>query len=1026
MIDWNKIDSGTFEELAYEYVSSKYPEINWQSTKTTKDGNKDGEANYIAPLDIAIKYWYEAKYSKVIDKSISKSHLDSTLVSCLLDGKVVLIAFITNAYISDDYRRRADIFSKQRDNLKIIYINGDEIEDWLCDNPDMEVKYFLANTAKRQYFKDYIKNSCILQNYDLYGNQFSKVKNIECGKEYVLYLSFYSTSLQMASITSKNQSIELLNNDNKKYDQYDTLNCNIGFNSFYIPIKINNTSDKSLVFKLSCNGGELDFIINDASIINIYNPKIIHGSQVEIQNQLFSSINDKDVTNALFYIIGDAGCGKSYLLNDIYSNSINPFSSYVISFTGDEITDTINCYRMIISSVYGDIWEYLSDSNNLEQLNEIEILMIQQIKNFKLSDNSIDQVTYYYKNNKEQIEKNSTQTQILVDDFHKLSTKNLLLIEEFYKWFIRQRYNCKIFVFSRPEIELPSSYTKKMTIKNIEPNDIEATIINNFKEQKYLPSIIKKYPIPLNALHFVNILCQIHNVEPKFLNKTKLEIQLLLNEIYSKSKETTCLSFGNQIISRYRNNDIVYCVFKIKTGVSLDAISEYFGESSYEEIYDLCQKRIFKESSNMILPYHDILVSAFDSFDSKKMNDRLENFVIFAQKHNYLSKAKMFSVLIGIGKQCFWKYRKEASLYRDELHECAEYYQALEIAKTLSESNSKSLDNYDLNDCKNLFIMANCIKYTNSYEKANSEFEKIKDIYELTNNSDIHGLYLEAETEIINNLIWMLDVKSAKKRLENLSSILGDLYSKNQISGHNLIYAFLNYYNRLMFVNYMLNEGLEDDYNNAVKYSKKFNQGGYVAFAKMDYAKSLYFDNLELAKNLMDEALKSLINHNEKRRMLDAESEKCFIDDIMNKTISYNTYSDIRNRMRSNHYIQSEIKIQLKLIMLKLLYSDISTSEILNQLDTITINNTAIASGKRHQAFINHLYAATYYKDNNLSMSKKYSLRSLKLMKNIGESYKFLHFNNSNLSRYNGFITLDKVDNIANIHDVFILDIRLW
>lgn len=78
-------------------------------------------------------------------KSIPKSHLDSTLVSCMLDGKVAALAFITNAYISEDYRRRADTFSRHSDNLKIIYVNGEELENWLYDNPEIELKYFMKN-----------------------------------------------------------------------------------------------------------------------------------------------------------------------------------------------------------------------------------------------------------------------------------------------------------------------------------------------------------------------------------------------------------------------------------------------------------------------------------------------------------------------------------------------------------------------------------------------------------------------------------------------------------------------------------------------------------------------------------------------------------------------------------------------------------------------------------------------------------------------------------------------------------------
>lgn len=1029
MIDWNKLNSILFEKLAYDYVSTKYPEMDWRSTKATRDGNKDGEANYNLPMDITIKYWYEAKYSTSTNKGIPKSHLDSTLVSCLLDGKVAVIAFITNTYISEDYRRRADIFARQRDNLKIMYINGDEIEQWLYDNPEIEFKYFSSNIAECQNFNDCIKKCCFLQNYDLSGNHFTKVKNVECGGDYVLYISFYSTCIQTISINSENKAIELLDSENRRYDKHDELKSNIGFNSFYVPIKINTYSNKAFSFNILCNNGQLNFTADDISIINIYNPKIMYSSQLEIQTRLFQLAYSNDTTNAIFFIEGNAGCGKTYILDTIYHDSKNPFSSYVIKFIGEEKSDTISCYKLIISSLYGDIWEYVNDNKNIIPVSEIEELMIQQINDFRLSNNSVEQVTLYYKNNKKQIEKKVAQNQILVDDFHKLSTRNTLMLEEFFYWFLKQQYNCKIILFSRPKTESFNSYTQKFIIGNILPNDIEATINYNFKNIKCLSKLIKKYPIPLNALHFVNLLCKIHDKEQTMLDKTEFEIQILLNDIYTNLNEITYLSFGSQIMSLYKNNNIVYCVYKIKTGISINALCDYFGEQYYEEIYELCNKRIFKESSDIILPYHDILISAFDSCNFsnlKKQNKVLESFILFAQSHNYVTKSKMFAVLIGIGKQCFWKYRKKASLYRDELHKCAEYNQALEIAKTLNNCNPKNLDDYNLDDCKNQFVMANCIKYTNSYEKANNEFKKIKDIYELTHNPEIYGLFLESETEIVNNYIWMLDVKTAKKQLEILSSIFENLYLRNQIVGHNLIYAFLNYYNRLMFVNYMLDIGSKEDYDNAIRYSREFKSKEYEAFAKMDYAKSLYYSNFEYTPILMEEALKSLIECKEKRRILDAKSELCFINDIMNKTISYNIYSDLKGQIKKNYYIQSDIKIQLKVIMLELLYSNINPDLLRNKLANVSINNSSIISGKRHQAFINHLYAATYYKENNISMSKKYTLKCQKLMKDMGDSYQFIHKNNNTLSEYKGFITINDVYNINNKYNVFLLDIRLW
>ena len=62
MINWGKIDSKKFEELAYDIISDKYPTIKWTSTQKTRDGNKDGECDFNAPLDVTIRYWYEAKF----------------------------------------------------------------------------------------------------------------------------------------------------------------------------------------------------------------------------------------------------------------------------------------------------------------------------------------------------------------------------------------------------------------------------------------------------------------------------------------------------------------------------------------------------------------------------------------------------------------------------------------------------------------------------------------------------------------------------------------------------------------------------------------------------------------------------------------------------------------------------------------------------------------------------------------------------------------------------------------------------
>lgn len=61
MIAWEKIDNTKFENLAFDYMASNYPDIRWEKTTLTNDGNKDGQSIISTlPFNTTIKYWYEA------------------------------------------------------------------------------------------------------------------------------------------------------------------------------------------------------------------------------------------------------------------------------------------------------------------------------------------------------------------------------------------------------------------------------------------------------------------------------------------------------------------------------------------------------------------------------------------------------------------------------------------------------------------------------------------------------------------------------------------------------------------------------------------------------------------------------------------------------------------------------------------------------------------------------------------------------------------------------------------------------
>lgn len=356
MITWENINNKEFENLAFEYMVSNYPNLRWEKTKMTNDGNKDGESviSYL-PFNTTIKYWYEAKYSVNTNKSIPKSHLDSTLVSSLLDGHVVVIAFITNAYISDDYKRRADIFASNRDNLKIYYINGEEIESWLSDNPTIEDKYFHTNCAQKYYIEDKIETVCFLDKYDCGDNRFLKLSTIKLRNEYLIYVRFKSSKDQNVGIVL-DDAFESTSCYMNIYKELSDWNVKKGDNSLFLPVKV-IISKPEYVIKIKICSEVKNYIIKDIKTLDLYTPQLFISSQMAILNDINLFINSNTSNNLFFLIVGNAGSGKTYLLNQIRNNVTQPFSSILLNFSGNEEKDFLLCYKLFIFCQFGNIWE---------------------------------------------------------------------------------------------------------------------------------------------------------------------------------------------------------------------------------------------------------------------------------------------------------------------------------------------------------------------------------------------------------------------------------------------------------------------------------------------------------------------------------------------------------------------------------------------------------------------------------------------------------------------------------------------
>ena len=1030
MIAWEKIDNKIFENLAYDYMSKNYPDIKWEKTKLTNDGNKDGESIISSlPFNTTIKYWYEAKYSSNINKSIPKSHLDSTLVSSLLDGHVVVIAFITNAYISEDYKRRADIFARKRDNLKIYYINGEEIENWLSENPTIENKYFDTISAQKYCIEDKIEAVCFMDKYDSGDNTFLKLSALELRKEYILYIRFKSSKKQSVELIL-DKSINPIPDYTNDYKNITKWVVEKGNNSLFIPVKVIKAAPDYTIQIRGCSR-IIEYVIADLKILDLYSPQLFIKSQIKLLNDIHLFIKSNTLDNLFFLVVGDAGCGKTYLLNQIRNNISPLFSSILLSFSGNKEKDYLLCYKLFIYCQFGSLWELeIEDFHNMN-LDSLVKNVLKEIKEGISSKITYDKIVdYCEETSAENKTANFLQQHIYIDDIHKGSPEVLKLFQSILEWAYKQHLSKKIFFFTRPTLsnneqlanflKLNACFYNKICKPTID--DISVSIEKNFGNIPVLNSLIQGLDIDISALYLYDLLCELKEKFISFNDTDLIDSSIKFKDIINKLSLVQNNMIANKLLPEYYSNIVFNFVYTLESGVDICALIEFLGEEIYDDISMLCNKNIIKEISGKLYPFHDIYVEEFRLKKQENYRDRIGEFILFCLTKKYIIESECYYQLISLGGKYFWKYRATCAAFRDELHDNANYFAAEKIAKTIQKENQKDLKDYDYSDIKNLFVLGNCYKYTTSYELANEEFDKIINVYKYSTFELSNDILIETFSEKINNNIWMLNINDADTELTKMFKLFN---SHNlQLNTKAYKYGYLNYYNRRMFCNFMQGHGTEEDYHVALFKSKELGLIEYEGFAHMDYARSIYNKDMSKALNSLNMAKSIFEKINEPRRLLDCLSEIVYVNALLKKDYSESSLQNICKIMKEQNYIQSYTRTCLKLVIIMLFSQNYNCTNLLDILNKMLMKNTTISSGKRHQAIAYHVLAAIYYSDNDLMQSKKYSEKCLQLFSELGEDYKQIQSHNQAIKGKGNLILA--CENVPVTSCDFILDTRIW
>lgn len=407
--DLSKLSAREFELLALNFVNSISPHSNWRITKSTGDFNRDFEAK-----DNDYYKWGEAKHSKKESASMTKSRLDPTLLSAMLQNNVNEIYFVTTGRFTLEYIMRSEHF-KRGSISKIIYINGFILNEWL--NGDLiffdsfNESEININTCmqKIRTTKNYINDNDyegLINIFNTINNQqLEPVNDLRTGIIYEVNIVIFSpkngTNVRISipdvfivnKIIVKSLSVlkkESTCND-EIYNTKDTVfNLDIGYNQIILKgIFIKNELAKDIKFTVfSENNREICYLKKISILENLPNITLQSIEVTEVENLV--NIMQKTKMNL---------CYESFnleienIMRDTDKNSfISSFNTYIFSKSETYNAELLCRFAMLL--FFGNTIEDIETNSlknviNRHYLNFQLISMVQGVNDYVFAIQSI-------------------------------------------------------------------------------------------------------------------------------------------------------------------------------------------------------------------------------------------------------------------------------------------------------------------------------------------------------------------------------------------------------------------------------------------------------------------------------------------------------------------------------------------------------------------------------------------------------------------------------------------------------------
>lgn len=1065
------LSAAKFEDLSLEYVKDVYKQYEWLPTKRTRDGNKDFHLLENDLYDI----WGEAKYKKK-GNALSKKDLDPTILSGLMDGKVRLIIFVTNAHIPPALIDRIILGGKIR-NIKISCVLASQLESWLAAHQDIYTRYFEEPFDKSQVEEDIFQIKKI-SFYDVVSqdfNPFEQRYKMTTDREYILSVIIYSNTQGTANFAN-NDNLPFVFIEHPNYDSANHAQITPGITvlTFLIIPRVSYCGCISI--QLWINNEPFFFITEELEINCSDNFDLIYAQQLEQNNKIFHLLTKQD-NESLRYIISiyaESGMGKTFLLKHIYNNYSLKKDITIVTFDSNRnshINYLFLC-RILLFLHYGNIFwlESLKEisEDTRSKYKQIAIRSNDQslFSNALLSriidgcfDANIARGVIYSLNKKLKSEDytlihgyNAVLSRILIlDDFQYLNSRQSTFMHHILKQ-LRNNKNNSILIIAATKNKFYNKEWEERFL-SLTPNlfhlsglsfeDKQSTICKNFSLpiEEFSNSIIDN--LPNNVLLFCEIV--------RSLYQNTVAINTSADYVINYIKTAKCVNiFQNRFETASTFYYLLDIIYRFKKGISKHYFEQYppfFNLEISKAIDFLETSHLIIEDGNLIKPYHDYLIASYRQLRNNFFNNSdVEKFLLFMLDLKDIAAETDYHYILLMVVECnpnaYKWYEKEIKKQIEIYNYKTQYDVVTYYGKIIYERlKNRAYSQFSNNDFYYLYLYGNALIHCDNSRKA-------CDILEIVyKNADQNSLErYEAGVQLVNERYWnaspaniVEDTWILQDGIQQILQNNNKRYEKNR-----LLKIYSSCINRRM-VTYLLLEQKDKAfqiYRSRLMelmqtYGKDYKP--YSATLLMDYARGISYCNPLFAMRLLKLALNYFLTNSQihYRRL-----PICYIDIEVMKSITTGNYCEetiihyAENLLQASFYSEY-FKGILKKCACQLIYmTQISDKagiargnssflgNLANEISSALITAELIPSD-REVYLMNNLLAYISVMNDNLDEAVKYLEAVNSYVEEIGDTYHTIaHHNFINIYRIKKirWYSQELLDDTS----VFLLDTRFW